>query len=95
MMDRDTFQAEVERTLLQATRRAWRELVPDWRDREAAATLAAAAAVLLRERPQMTEAELGTALYAGGILRPGTNGDFQVAVPEMPDPMPEMPRSRQ
>jgi hypothetical protein len=94
-IDRPTFLAAVERSLLYACRRAWREMVPDWRDREAAATVSAAVALLLRDRPQLAEAELVDALHEAGILRHDADGDLEVAVPELPEPLPSIPRSTQ
>jgi hypothetical protein len=89
------FLAAVERSLLYACRRAWREVTPDWRDREAAATVSAAVAMLLRDRPLLTEPEIVEALHAAGVLRRDRDGDLAVAVPELPEPLPSIPRSRQ
>jgi hypothetical protein len=76
--------AEVELELGRAARRAWRQLVPDWRDREAELVLVFAVAAVSRRRPELSDATVLAELQRLGIVAEGG----AVRVPELPGEVP-------
>ena len=89
MSNADTLHAEIERELHHAIRRAWRQMVPDWREREAAAVTTAATVAVLRDHPEWTEVQVAAELTRQGVLLVTPLGRALVRVPPLPgEPLP-------
>lgn len=85
----DDIHAEIERELLHACRRAWRGMVPDWQEREAATVVTVASAALARTRPGLSEVEIAAELTRLGVLTVTPLGRALVHVPPLPgEPLP-------
>lgn len=81
--------AEIERELHHAIRRAWRSVTPDWRDREAATVVSAASVAVTREHPDWTDEQVGEELTRLGVLLVTPLGRALVRVPPLPgEPVP-------